>query len=173
MSHEHDSPEAELNTIEAALGSLAPARSQVNRDRLMFEAGRASVRPSTSGRRGWIAAAASLALIASGEGALLAIRPAPQVIERIVVIKEPAKPPVEPLPEIPEIPRPVPPSTESLLGFDPGDHDRLAGQLIRYGLDGLPTSNSPARGESAPIPITSRLLLQQELNKVLDPGDSS
>ena len=32
-------PDPELNPIESALGRLAPARSRIDRDRLMFQAG--------------------------------------------------------------------------------------------------------------------------------------
>ncbi len=43
------SPDPELNAIEAALGSLVPARSRIDRDLVMFRAGQASVRPSRLG----------------------------------------------------------------------------------------------------------------------------
>ena len=167
MSDDREPPEADLTAIEAALGSLAPSKSRINRDRLMFEAGRASVRPSTAGRRGWVAVAASLALVASGEGVMLARRPAPEVVERIVVVREPAIPPALAVPE------PAPRPTGLAFDFGSSPHDRLAGQILRYGLDGLPPSGRPGRGEPVPIASASRRVLQEELRKALNLGDPS
>ncbi|GAC1450115.1 MAG: hypothetical protein NVSMB9_34370 [Isosphaeraceae bacterium] len=69
--NEHVSHDPELTkTIEAALRTLVPARSRLDRDRVMFLAGQAAARPSSrAGRRAWIGIAASLALSALGEGA--------------------------------------------------------------------------------------------------------
>ena len=88
MSNEPGRSRAECD--RGGLGSLEPARSRIDRDLVMFRAGQASVRPSRMGRRAWNAIAASLALVALGEGVLLAHRPPPQVVEEVVVVREPA-----------------------------------------------------------------------------------
>lgn len=89
----------ELKPFEAALGSLVPASSRVDRDRLMYLAGAASTTDAAGaamrqpdGRihfRGilWPCAAAAMLLVSLGLGALLKFRgPA----ERIVYIDRPA-----------------------------------------------------------------------------------
>ncbi len=87
MSNEPVPPNRELKAVEAALGSLVPARSQIDRDLVMFRAGQASVRTSRSGRRTWHLIAASLAVVALGEGILLARRPPPQTVKEMVVVR--------------------------------------------------------------------------------------
>ncbi len=89
----------ELTEIEAALRALAPSPSRIHRDRLMFEAG-ACWQPAAL-RRPWLwpSIAAGLAALVLGESAMLARRPAPRVIERLVVVRqpsEPAPPPIRP-----------------------------------------------------------------------------
>lgn len=168
MSIEPESPGSELNQIEAALGSFAPARVRLDRDRILFRAGQASVRPRSPGVRAWAAVAAGLAMIASGEAALLAFRPSPRVVERWVVIREPAGSPPASRDPAPPVPPP---------GRDPGlgqtAHERLAGQVLRYGLDGLPGPVSASWGGAGERPIPSRRRLQEELRNALLPGDPS
>jgi len=82
MSEERLSPE--LSAIEAALASLAPGPSRVDRDRVMFLAGQAAARTAgkTRGRIGgwlWPAATAASLLLAATLGAALALRPAQQI----------------------------------------------------------------------------------------------
>lgn len=95
MSNEQSAIDPELTAIEAALGSLVPAQSRIDRDLVMFRAGHAAACSPSRGGRGWIACAACLLLIALGEGVLLAHRPEPRVVERVVVVREPVGPPVE------------------------------------------------------------------------------
>jgi hypothetical protein len=176
MSHEQDPPETAMNEIEAALGSLIPARSRVDRDRVMFRAGQASIRrPPSSGRRAWMAIAASLALVASGEGILLARRPPPEVVERIVVVREPAN-----LPIVPHDGRVVSSDQASVpirparsLGLGATAHERMTDQVLRYGLDGLPRSVSVSRGGSEPRPLSPRQQLLEEIRNTLLSGDPS
>jgi hypothetical protein len=173
------SPDPELNAIEAALGSLVPARSRIDRDLVMFRAGQASVRPSRTGLRAWNAIAASLALIAFGEGVLLAHRRPPQIVERVVVVREPVTAPAPaPVPVVPaveqrvaEVPEPLP--SERSLSLGQTAYERLTAQVMRYGLDGLPASPTVASPDSGPWPAASGQMLQEELRKLLDPGDPS
>ncbi len=68
--------------LASALGGLQPAATSIDRDRLMFRAGRASVH-----RRGrlWQGATGSLALALAVS---LVVRPAPRQVERIVTVAQ-------------------------------------------------------------------------------------
>ena len=79
----------ELKAIEAALAGLAPLSSRLNRDKLMFAAGAMS-RPGARERRwAWPAITATLTVALAGESLFLAARPAPRVVERIVLVPAP------------------------------------------------------------------------------------
>ena len=160
MSPDHD---PRLTEIESALAGLAPSPPRLDRDALMYAAGRASARRESAGRRAWMAAAA-FGLVALGEGALLARRPPERVVERLVVVREPAKsePVVTPASTSPN--RPDPPE----IGSSP--RDRLAWAVLRYGLDGLPTPGASASGSEAG---SSQRALRREIGKVLELGDPS
>jgi hypothetical protein len=176
MSHEPIPPDPELNPIEAALDSLAPARSRIDRDRVMFRAGQATMRPTRPGPRVWMGITAGLTAIALGEAALLAYRPPPRIIERVVVVREPAPAPIHPPLEHAATQAPTPPTARTTtVSFGPGQiaRERLAWQVLRYGLDGLPTPPSAERSGPERSPTFSRQLLQEELRGVLDPGDHS
>ena len=56
----------------------------------MFEAGACSTAGTPWRQRAWPAAAAVLALALAGESWLLASGPAPRVVERLVVVREPS-----------------------------------------------------------------------------------
>ncbi len=173
MSNEPGSPDPELKAIEAALGSLVPARSRIDRDLVMFRAGQAAVRPSRLGRQAWRLIAASLALIALCEGILLAHRPRPQIVKEMVVVREPAPAPVVPAVEqsVPEVPVSLP--IERSLSLGQTAYERLAAQVLRYGLDGLPVSPTVASSASGLRPASSGHMLQEELRRLLDPGGPS
>jgi hypothetical protein len=80
MSEEMTPPE--LAALAAALGSLSPAPAAVDRDRLMYEAGRESMRNT---RRIWPALAAAGFLLATALGTLLAVRPPTEKIVHVQV----------------------------------------------------------------------------------------
>ena len=171
MSHKLNSPDPEFQAIEFALGSLVVAASQIDRDQVMFAAGRASVRPSPATWRGWSAIAASLALITVGETTLLALRPPPRVIERVVVLHEPTPMTVDS--SVGSAVSQAPSPTEGLFSLGQTARDRLASQVLRYGLDGLPASPATTWSDSRRLPASSGQLLQEELRRILDPGDHS
>lgn len=149
-----------LSPIEAALAALTPARAALDRDRIMFAAGRASSRPSRGFRVPWAPLAAVLALVSAVEGALLAYRPEPEVVYRAVAAREPAP-----------APPPVVAAARVDFGLGRTPHDRLAAQVLRYGLDGLsPPMPAAAAG---PRPIGSRQLLLEELALDTPSGDPS
>lgn len=107
-----------MTELESALKALAPARAVIDRDRLMFEAGAASARRSVSAARrlAWPSIAAALGLIVAGEAAALVLRPGPRVVERVVVVREPAAPAVEKSTPAPETSAPTPADAPALAG---------------------------------------------------------
>ena len=111
--------------------------------------------------------------IAAGEGALLARRPPPQVVERIVVIREPARQDLK-SPAVLPASEPDRPRSWDSPGLGRTARDRLADQVLRYGLDGLPASPPlVARDipESGPAdPIRSRI---DPYRLIFSPGDPS
>jgi hypothetical protein len=166
----------ELNAIAAALEALAPARSRIDRDRLMFQAGQARALRGQRGRSPLIVLTALLGLTTLGEAALLARRPAPRVAEARVANEKPL--PVAIVASRPAAPRAAPPSMSarslgSSFALGQTAHERLAGQVLRYGLDALPAALPIGSIDDAPQPIPSRQLLLEEVRRVLDPGDAS
>jgi hypothetical protein len=122
--------DAELTGLEAVLLTLKPAAAGIERDRLMFEAGRRSARRG----RLWPCAAVALALVSAALGAALAMRPAPPAVVRVVFVERPAAPPSVPAPgPVERSPAPA-----------AADYFRLQEQLLSRGLDGLPPPPPPA-----------------------------
>jgi hypothetical protein len=133
--------DAALTEFERALAALEPAPPALDRDRLLFEAGRRSAR-----RRGWPwpAAAAALGLLAAGLGGTLLLRPAPPVVVRVV--REHTVSPVHaPDGDSEDGPAPV---------GRPG-YFQLREQLLTRGLESLPTP-APAPAEP-PAPLENFL----------------
>ncbi len=86
-------PREDLTALERSLSGLAP-RGGLDRDRLMYEAGRrAGSRDSRRGRL-WPAVAAALALATLGQAVALSRRPTERVVERVVTVPAPAPDPV-------------------------------------------------------------------------------
>jgi hypothetical protein len=70
--------------------------------------------------------------------------------------------------------RAVKPLPQDLDELGRTDYERLTGQVLRYGLDGLPTAPvGTVQASSGPRPNPTRWLLQEELRKDLDLGDPS
>jgi hypothetical protein len=79
--------DAALNALEGALAALHPHPGRLDRDRLLFRAGQASV------RRGWQwpTATAVLTAVAASLAGLMLLRP-PSVVERVVYVSQPPEP---------------------------------------------------------------------------------
>jgi hypothetical protein len=122
MSDETDP--ARLSSLEVSLAALRPAPAGLDRDRLMFEAGR------KAGRRGWFwpAATAALFLTTATLAGVLVFRPVPERVVPVVVHDRP------PAPEafVPKTPDP-PPDRGTVAGYL-----RLRDDVAEHGLDGLP-----------------------------------
>jgi hypothetical protein len=173
-------PDPELNPIESALEKLAPARSRIDRDRLMFQAGVNSAKAQSPRRWVWPAIAASLAVVALSESAALAVRRGPSVL----VVQQPA--PVVPdqavRPEPVQILIQAPPTqSQEQEPWLPAGSEALSirRQVLRFGVEGLPDRPSllsqaegatPALGAGSETP---GLLRRYELNKVLALGGPS
>ena len=90
MEHEPTLPEP-LRDVEGALRALVPGPGRVDRERIMFLAGRSSVSPPgrSWGRLAWPAATAASLLVSAVLGTLLVLRPDPEVVREIVYVDRP------------------------------------------------------------------------------------
>jgi hypothetical protein len=190
MSSQPD-PNAELTAVEAVLGSLAPSSGRLDRDRVMFQAGRAAPHRSLA-RAGWPALAACLAAVVVGEGAVLSSRPAIRYVDRVVVVREPAPslaPAPSPSPTPAAIPVPEPEPEQKLAGDVlearlpfltltrvETDYERLRARVLKYGLDGLPDPPALAAHSGGPSAVrpdeSAAALLRSEVDAILKPGDA-
>jgi len=93
MSQEENQPE-DLKALEAALAALVPRGDRLDRDRLMFLAGQAAGSQPRAARHRWAWPAAFSAMTAAAASLLVivAARPGPQIVERIVEVPVPAAP---------------------------------------------------------------------------------
>jgi hypothetical protein len=154
----------DLTALERVLTALQPAAPQLDRDRILFEAGRASARG-----RFWPAAAALLALVSAGLGGALWWRPVPA--ERVVLVPVPAPAPPEQVAAVPA-PRPEPPAAGP--AWPDGEQSRFGSQrltrdALRWGVDSLPLSPGPTTAAArAPRPADVPTYLQ--LRTSLRPG---
>ena len=188
-----DASGSDLTDVESALRALVPASSRLDRDRLMFDAGASASARAPRRRWPWPSAAAALALVVAGESLLLALRPAPRVIERLVVIREP-------VPGVPSGPaatpvlwepggmprdrfddawgdptRPIVPSRWETVA----EAHRLQDFALRFGLDG-PAEPSGRRSVTGGVadgperrPASVGELRRLDPEKLLNPGDRS
>ncbi len=158
MSRPEELPLPNVSAIEAALAALAPAPAALDRDRLMFQAGRAA---GGAASWGWPAATGALTALAAALALVMVLRP--PVVTQTVVVRVPAEAtpaPAPPKPE-PETPadsprvtaRPAEVATSSPIS--PG-YLRLQEQILRWGLDALPAGRPAAPAEP---PITVEQLL--------------
>jgi hypothetical protein len=139
------SHDATLTEFERALAALEPVPPALDRDRLLFEAGRRSAR-----RRGWPWPAAALGLLAAALGGTLLLRPAPPVVVRVV--------------RVPVVSPSGAPDGDSEDGPIPADRPgyfQLREHLLTRGLESLPTP--------APAPVEPPAPLENLLD---EPGPS-
>ena len=130
--------EDELNALASALRGLTPSARPLDRDALMYQAGRAS-----GPRRTWLwpAATAASALITVGFGLAMWGRPAEvKTIERVVYV--PAL--VQPL-STPSVETPIPEDRPAAPVSSPWEapasrYEQVRDNVLRWGLDGLPAA---------------------------------
>jgi hypothetical protein len=137
----------ELTAFEATLGQLQPQPAAVDRDRLMFLAGRAAAARATSRRRVFAICSGPLALavnllLAVTLGILLAAHRNPQVVERIVYVS--ASPRTTTVASDVATP---PPNLAFAADGDWGQYLKLRREILSRGLDALPEAASGGSGE--------------------------
>ncbi len=124
-----------LDAVDAGLRRLSPAPAALDRDRLMYRAGRTSV-PS-----GWMWPAAtgisSLAALVLGVLLLTRPEPAPRITERIVYLPSPEKA-VAPAPSVIPEPAPILASPEPM--GDLPHYRQIQERILRWDLEGVPAS---------------------------------
>jgi hypothetical protein len=137
-----DRSEPAADPLEAALLGLTPRPPALDRDAVLFRAGRESARAGL----GWPVATAAASLAALALGVVLLTRPVPAPEVRVVYL-----PALAPAPDtLPEVAPPLPPNRptgESVLS----PYARLQDEVYRKGLDGVPPM--PPAPEPAP-PVT-------------------
>ncbi|MBM4070875.1 MAG: hypothetical protein FJ271_18265 [Planctomycetes bacterium] len=136
--------------LEAALRGLTPVAPALDRDRLMYQAGRAS---RAGAGRCWAIAVGLLAVALAPLTIRMSLnRPEPR--GQRMVVRVPSTAP-QPLPHQP-MPPPQPPlpyDQPPYLTEERGDHSpdvtyfRAEKSVLRWGLDGLPSSPAP------PVPV--------------------
>ena len=120
--------------VAVALGGLRPAPAGLDRDRLMFQAGRASTRRT---RHLWRAVAAVLAACLCLS---IAFRPPPRETVRIVrVAAPPSQAPAHPTVRESSTPWPV----------RPDSYIRMRSAVLERGLCALPEAAAPGNGNDA------------------------
>ena len=149
-----ESLDPRLNEVAVALAALAPHPPALDRDRLLFRAGRASApRPWF-----WRLSAAVSTMAAVALTAILFLRPVPTLVERVVYVQ--VKPPPLPAPpkdvDITPLPSPESEPSAPAYSWPTTPYTRLEDRLLRWGLDGLGEPPSPP---AAP-PETLKSLLQ-------------
>jgi hypothetical protein len=164
MSSEREHPE--LAAIEGVLHSLAPAPSSLDRDRLMFLAGQASIL-----RRRWLwcasgaAAAAAIAAFIFVAG----VRAKPEAAVHVVYVPIPAAPLPERVTAVP--PKAAAASNSNAESWDPGGarYLRLQQQARRIEFEALPPL-PPATSTEAPL--TQEFLHDPTFSQPNRPGRS-
>jgi len=126
--------------LEAALAALAPMPGRIDRDALLFRAGQLSLR---RGRWAWPGVAAALGVVALTLGVVLALRPTPTTVERVVYIR--IKEPSPPAPQVrePDVPPPEPKSIAPVATAArqaPMNYLELERQVFRWDMDGMPAT---------------------------------
>jgi hypothetical protein len=132
-----------LSDLEAALAALAPRPAALDRDAILYRAGRASVRR-------WQWATALSTTVALALAVTLLLHPAVDRGSAVPVQPPPAPTMTSPAPPDSE---PSPPAGEPVLSA----YLRLQEQLLSRGLDGLPPL---AAGPGPSDPVTTENLLR-------------
>jgi hypothetical protein len=173
------SSEPNLTDIESALAGLVPVPSRLDRDQLMFKSGVASARSAPVRRWVWPSVAAAFAIGLICESLVMAIRPGPRVIERVVVVREPAHAAPASAPSNTATLRPTPTdslndahsSEARLLAFSwplTSEYPRIEDLVLRLGLDAWPERAAPllSRSDGAADSIDMKAQSAGELRRL-------
>jgi hypothetical protein len=132
--------DADLAALSAALGGLAPAAPALNRDRLLYEAGRRSARS----RPAWPIATVLFAALSAGLGARLATAPVPAPQIQIVDVSRPEAVHVRETIHTTNAP-------PTLVHSPAAPYLRLRDQVVRFGAESLPSVAPAAAAMVAPV----------------------
>ncbi len=142
----HTEDDKNLSGLESKLAALAPPPSRLDRDQLMFQAGRQQIH----GGRLWPAVSAFLGAATLALLVMVLHRPTPEMMERVVYVSPAPKAAALPRPK--PAPDPVQPSLAASVEMAddlPFRNPRLEleDQLLRWGLDALPdvACNEPSK----------------------------
>jgi hypothetical protein len=175
-----DNPQPDLTALESALQALVPLAGRLDRDRLFFQAGRASTpRP----RWVWPCATGAMAALALGLGVALTVRPGPQTVERVVYVsidRAPANADRDRVTPMPPAAVTPPAATADAGPVQPG-YLGLQQQVLRWGPDALPDPPANAAAEAAltrdsllgPPPAPAGPEGWFRLDRFFKPGDRS
>lgn len=184
MPQERFESENDLNRLEAALGSLAPAASRLDRDALLFHAGEIAARRRFHRIRNrlWPAVAASFAAIAIGEAFVIHHQSYIHSNDHVIVTDAPKSEPISPRQGDPStiirteansaavsakaadradgfviLSRSQPPrhSLQNAPSWlGETEYERLRREVTTFGVDALPSSPSLAISSAVPNPQT-------------------
>ncbi len=174
-----DHKRVEQQHVEAALKALLPVPAALDRDRLMFRAGRAAHR-SPAWRAGLLAGL--LALLAGAGGTFLVMRDSGLRVEYVSVYVSPATAPKPPPPaESPKAPStPAPESSPvpvvalpeptwdwfASMTSPAGGYLQLRDQALRWGVEALPSAPAGVAEGTAPLPKNLLQMQAKMLNKM-------
>jgi hypothetical protein len=158
---EHRTSE-ELKAIEATLGSLVPQQGGLDRDRLMYRAGAASV-DGRSARWMWPAATAAMTLLSATLAISLAGRSEPRVVERIKYVPGdgPTTTTRDPSPPRVSMDR----DGRMAVKASSGNYLRLRRLVLAGGVEALPPPPRRGDGSVRSGPVTSRGSLLKQLRE--------
>ncbi len=166
MDHDHHEDRQDLRSLEHRLAAWRPSAGALDRDRMLYDAGRAAAQSEGRGRA-WRLATATLAVMTLGLGALLAQERSQRMALEIALAAPmvPSQPsPTPPVAvELPPIERPAPSSYFALtarLAANPGDSPWPDAEIERQ----------PHRPDSTPPEVPSRPvpLRPRDIERVLD-----
>jgi hypothetical protein len=143
----------ELSRLQAALRRLTPRPANIDRDRVLYEAGQAAAR----GNRLWAWAAFGMTVLASCLAMVMVLRSAAEPMRHVVHLPAPAPAPVRPAPSVP-----APDELREVLLFtepagaaaapEPDEYSylRMHEAAMRTGLQQVP----PGGPSTTPLPAT-------------------
>ena len=163
---DHEKMNEPNDPLESALRQFSPRsvfdgglRSNLDRDRLMFLAGRESERPALTGSRvGWLWPAATFTM--SGVAACFAIAlglqltqpPRERIIVREVPAAQPAQEAIAAAPAVPAIMRTEPGKSSPLLpSFPDSSLMQMRNVALRFGVEALPSERSTSTAAAQPL----------------------
>jgi hypothetical protein len=176
MSDQAHDPE--ILALANALAALKPTAGQLARDRVMFRAGQLA---GSRGRWVWPASTVLASCVAAVLGVLLAFRPLPEPVERVVYQHVPVPPVPEVVARQPVTLRPV----QATVSAEEEDfHRALTSQIalrewiVKWGVEALPPPAPipPTQGQplgSPPLLPSRSLTLPTFLNFLRDPQNES